>query len=94
MLPTAVVAGTLEPLIAMAEAGRGLTCVPVFTVRQKIAEGALREVLADHFEPIGKFRILWPSSRHLSPKIKAFVDFMSQNLFANEKAASAVPAAA
>jgi DNA-binding transcriptional LysR family regulator len=30
----------------------------------------------------GTFRILWPSSRQLAPKIRVFVDFMAENLFA------------
>jgi DNA-binding transcriptional LysR family regulator len=26
-------------------------------------------------------RLLWPSSRHLAPKLRAFVDFMGEKLF-------------
>ena len=25
--------------------------------------------------------VLWPSSRHLSPKLRVFVDFLAANLF-------------
>ncbi len=81
-LPTAAVASTLEPLIAMAEQGLGLTCVPRFAVRRQVAEGKLVTVLDPYFHNVGIFRVLWPSSRHQSPKIKAFVDFMARRLFA------------
>jgi DNA-binding transcriptional LysR family regulator len=39
-------------------------------------------VLDAHVEHQGTFRILWPSSRYLSPKLRVFVDFMVQHLFA------------
>lgn len=80
-LPVSSMASTLEPLVSMAEQGLGLACLPLFTIHGQIAEGRLVPVLADHIEDVGEFRILWPSSRHLSPKIRAFVAFMSENLF-------------
>ncbi len=80
-LPISSMASTLEPLISMAEAGLGLACLPLFTVGRQIAEGRLVSVLADHVEDVGEFRILWPSSRQLSPKIQALVTFMAENLF-------------
>lgn len=89
-VPVTAVASTLEPLIAMAEAGLGLTYVPLFTVRRQIAEGRLRPVLEADLRRTGVFRILWPSSRHTSPRIRTFVDFMSRRLFA-EDGASAGP---
>jgi len=80
-LPVSSLASTLEPLVSMAEQGIGLACLPLFTIRDQIAAGKLLPVLVDHIEDVGEFRILWPSSRHLSPKIQAFVKFMSENLF-------------
>jgi DNA-binding transcriptional LysR family regulator len=79
-LPISSMASTLEPLISMAEAGLGVACLPLFTVSKQIAEGKLVPVLADYVEDAGEFRILWPSSRHLSPKIQALVKFMADNL--------------
>lgn len=80
-LPVSSMASTLEPLIDMAEAGLGIACLPLFTIGRQIADGKLVPVLADHVEDVGEFRILWPSSRQLSPKIQAFVKFMADNLF-------------
>jgi DNA-binding transcriptional LysR family regulator len=80
-VPVSSMASTLEPLIGMAEEGLGLACLPLFTIGRQIADGKLVAVLDKHIEDIGEFRILWPSSRHLSPKIQAFVKFMAENLF-------------
>jgi len=80
-VPVTVVASTLEPLISLAEQGLGLICVPDFTVRRQIEAETLRFVLEPHMEAGGTFRILWPSGRNPSPKVKAFVDFMVQRLF-------------
>jgi DNA-binding transcriptional LysR family regulator len=82
-LPVAAVANTIEPLITMAESGLGITCVPDFAVRRQLADGALVQVLPGFTECTGRFRALWPSSRYLSPKVRAFVDFMGTHLFLN-----------
>ncbi len=80
-VPVSSMASTLEPLVSMAEQGLGLACLPLFTVHAQIAGGKLVPVLGDYIEDVGEFSILWPSSRHLSPKVQAFVRFMSENLF-------------
>src|ERR1700720_4361162 len=43
----------------------------------------LPAVLDDYTEPgpSGTLRVLWPSSRHLAPKLRVFVDFLAANLF-------------
>lgn len=82
-LPVTTVASILEPLIYLAETGFGITCLPNFAVSQQIADGKLRSILDDHTAETGTFRVLWPTSRYLSPKIRVFVDFMAENLFAN-----------
>jgi len=84
-LPAAAVASTLEPLIAMAEKHAGLACVPFFMVRRQLADGTLVAVLDDFLKSRRPFRILWPSSRQLSPKVKVFVAFMAERLFPREE---------
>ncbi len=80
-LPATMVANTIEPLIYLAEQGLGITCLPDFAIRGQIGQGTLVEVLARHTDHSGSFRILWPTSRHLAPKLRVFVDFMAGNLF-------------
>lgn len=81
-LPSAMVVNTIEPLIDLAEQGLGIACLPDFALRRQLADGTLVTVLADHTAHRGSFRLLWPSSRHLSPKLRVFVDFMAERLFA------------
>ncbi len=80
-LPRAAVSSAIEPLLYMAQEGLGVVCLPDFAVREQIAAGTLVPVLHDAVKHSGVFRILWPSSRHLSPKLRVFVDFMAEALF-------------
>jgi DNA-binding transcriptional LysR family regulator len=90
-LPVYAAVSTVDPLIAMAEHGLGIACVPDFAVRRQIADGSLVRVLGDHLEFSGAFRAVWPSSRQMSPKLRVFVDFMAENLFAKPVAQPTVP---
>src|SRR5260370_8242922 len=80
-LPRTAVASTIEPLIYMAEQGVGIACLPDFAIGRQLREGVLVAVLDDYADPPGTLRVLWPSSRHLSPKLRVFVDFLAANLF-------------
>jgi DNA-binding transcriptional LysR family regulator len=85
VLPSTAVLNTTEPLIALAELGAGLVCAPDFAIRRQIADGSLERVLGDHIEHQGSFRAIWPSSKHPSPKLRVFVDFMAKHLFPNSQ---------
>ena len=52
----------------------------LITTTHALPEGSLVSVLDDYQIDSGKFSILWPSSRHLLPKLRVFVDFLSQRL--------------
>lgn len=82
-LPVSSVASTLEPQLCLAEEGFGLACLPLFTVRRQLERGTLVSVLDAYIADVGAFHILWPASRHTSPKIAAFVAFMAKTLFAD-----------
>ncbi len=45
------------------------------------ARGELQRVLAGQLTHTGQFSALWPSSRQLSPKVRAFVDYIGVRLF-------------
>ena len=80
-LPRAAVANTIEPLIEMVAAGLGIACLPDFAIEEELRSGKFRVVLEQHTRHEGMFRILWPSSRHMSSKLRTFVDFMCAKLF-------------
>jgi DNA-binding transcriptional LysR family regulator len=79
-LPRTAVASTLEPLIYMAEQGLGIAYLPDFAIARQLREGLFVTVLDDYTDRSGPLRVLWPSSRHLAPKLRAFVDFLAANL--------------
>ena len=79
-LPKTAVVSTLEPLIYMAEQGLGIAYLPDFAITRQLREGVLVTVLDDYTDRSGPLRVLWPSSRHLAPKLRVFVDFLAANL--------------
>jgi DNA-binding transcriptional LysR family regulator len=79
-LPRTAVSSTCEPLIFMAEQGMGIAYLPDFAVSRQLREGVLVTVLDDYTERSGPLRVIWPSSRHLAPKLRVFVDFLAANL--------------
>ncbi|MES2056889.1 MAG: LysR family transcriptional regulator [Pseudomonadota bacterium] len=83
-LPASAIVNTIEPLIYMAEQGLGIACLPDFAIGDQLDRGSLVTLLDAHVEHEGLFRVLWPSSRHLAPKLRVFVDFMSATLFARD----------
>jgi len=61
----------------------GVTCknssiavVPTFVVGPDLRDGRLRTVLPDFAIPPHTMYALYPSARHLSPKVRSFVDFL------------------
>lgn len=79
-----LVASTMEPLIELAERGLGVMYTPTFTVRRQLLDGRLRSVLDAHLPATGSLQVLWSPSRHQSPKVRAFVDYMATHLLAEK----------
>jgi len=84
-VPVAAAASTIAPLLEMAIEGCGIACVPDFTAAPAIQGGCLKEVLSDHMEHQNVFRIVWPSNRHIAPRLRAFLDYMGAHLFAGQE---------
>ncbi|PAU76537.1 LysR substrate-binding domain-containing protein [Halomonas salipaludis] len=80
-VPASMACNTSAALMDVAVAGLGIACLPDFMVRQAIERGELVSVLDAHVEHQGTFRLLWPSSKHLAPKLRVFIDFMVETLF-------------
>ncbi|WP_454684164.1 LysR family transcriptional regulator [Ancylobacter moscoviensis] len=80
-LPEAMSATAIDPLIRLAVEGLGIACLPPFAVRDEIADGRLVSLLEEYVVEADQFSVLWPASRQLTPKVRAFVDFMAENLF-------------
>lgn len=57
--------------------GSGLIQVPRFRVEEHLHSGRLVEVLADWPSPPLPVSVLYPQHRQLSPRVKAFIDWVS-----------------
>lgn len=74
-----IVANSGIALRAPVLAGVGLTLTPTFIVGDDLRAGRLKRVLTDWETPAYSLFALYPPSRHLAPKVRAFVDFMAEN---------------
>jgi DNA-binding transcriptional LysR family regulator len=63
-------------LIVAAFAGHGLVYLPTYFVGEALQSGRLVTVLDDYMAPPYTLRALYPHNRHLSAKVRAFVDFL------------------
>lgn len=82
-ISTVLNCNNMEALSGAVLSGLGIGCLPDFLARQPLSDGRLRTVLDAHLDAPGQFHLLWPSNRHLSPKVRVFVDFLSERLFAD-----------
>ena len=80
-LPSLLHCNHVDTLLHFAESGLGIAALPDFAVRAALAAGRLQSLLEGHRQHDGAFRILWPSSRHLTPKLRAFIDFLATHVF-------------
>ena len=65
----------------LAASGRlGIVQVPRYRVGQQIADGALVELLPDKPPPDLPLSVLYPHHRHLSPRVRVFVDWLAELL--------------
>ena len=68
-------ANTGIALRTAALAGMGIACTAAFIVRDALASGALVQVLPAYTLAPRNLYALYPHSRHLSPKVRALIDF-------------------
>ena len=87
-LRTALACNNMEAVLGATVRGLGIACMPDFLVREALADGRLASVLDEHVGAGGQFKALWPSSRHLSPKVRVFVDHLSERLSASGHSAT------
>lgn len=80
-LPTSMACNSVETLRCFAQKGLGITCLPDFAIGDALKEGLLKPVLNDYVQGTGTFRVLWPASKHPSPKLRVFIDFLVEHVF-------------
>lgn len=69
-------ASTGEFLRDAAVAGQGITFLPTFIVYQEIERGALLPLFTEFTTPEVNAYVIYPQTRHLSQRVRTFVDFL------------------
>ena len=69
-----------EMLREAAAAGLGVTRQPSFIVHDALTAGRLKCVLSGHTWAESAVHVIYPETRHLSAKSRAFIDFLSARL--------------
>ncbi|KFF67675.1 LysR family transcriptional regulator [Pectobacterium brasiliense] len=80
-LPTSMVCNNIETRLCFALQGLGIAYLPDFSISEPLASGHLQPILTDYVERSGVFYVLWPASKHPSPKVRALVDFLCARVF-------------
>ncbi|WP_192248859.1 LysR family transcriptional regulator [Mesorhizobium silamurunense] len=73
-------ANEMQAVVTAALAGYGIAQIPNAIAEGLISERRLRRVLGSHTTPAGGLYVLYPSSRHLSPLVKAFIDLAAERI--------------
>ncbi len=58
--------------------GMGITCAPTFMVCRHLEAGTLVPVLTDCEWRSAQLHAVWPQTRHLSARVRAFVEFFAE----------------
>jgi DNA-binding transcriptional LysR family regulator len=74
----AVLTNHLGQVLAFVLAGGGIGAVPEVTALRLVEQGALSRVLPGWSIVGGQLTLLWPESRHPSPRLRAFIDYTTE----------------
>ena len=66
--------------VAAAEAGLGIAQIPAFVLKESMERGSLDLLLGDWFPEPSALYVVYPQHRHLSGRIRVFVDWVAQML--------------
>lgn len=75
-----LLADNAAALRAFALDGLGIAVLPDWLVRADLRSGVLQRLLADHGFPLQGVHAVYPPTRHLPSKVRAFIDFLKARL--------------
>ncbi|WP_422085187.1 LysR family transcriptional regulator [Variovorax sp.] len=61
-------------------AGMGVTCMPGFLAEPEVAAGRLKIILPAWSMAVMPISIVYPSRKHLTPKVRLFIDFVAARI--------------
>ena len=80
VLPGTLTVDNAEAYFAAALAGFGLVQVPLYTAAPHLENGELVEVLPAYRPLPSTVSVVYPHSRHLSPRVRVFADWLEETL--------------
>lgn len=69
---------------ASAVAGLGIIQCPHYRMAELIEQGVMREILRETPPPLMPVSVLYPQNRHMSPRVRVFVDWLAE-IFENAR---------
>ncbi len=66
--------------VAAVEAGLGIAQIPAFVLKESMEKGSLELLLGDWFPEPSPLHVVYPQHRHLSVKVRVFVDWVAELL--------------
>jgi DNA-binding transcriptional LysR family regulator len=75
-----MIVSDMDILRAAATAGLGVALIPAMLSVKDLRTGRLKRVLPDWNPPSTPVHVVYPSSRHLSPLVKTFVDHLLERM--------------
>ena len=72
----------MQVVVAAAIKGYGIAQLPYQVAEASFRDGRLHRVLDDYTTPAGGLYAVYPSSRHVSPLVKAFMELAGERLTA------------
>jgi DNA-binding transcriptional LysR family regulator len=75
-VPSRLITNNAEILRDAAIGGAGIALLPTFIAGPDLRSGALRSILAGYLAPQLSVCALYPPTRHVSMKVRAFIDFL------------------
>lgn len=82
-LPRNLIFNNTDAGLRAAIDGLGLAHLPVYIAEPAIKNNLLQPILTEFMVPLGSLSLIWPSNRHLSPKVRTFVDFIINEVRSN-----------
>jgi DNA-binding transcriptional LysR family regulator len=70
----------IDVVYAVATAGVGIAVLPAFRCVEDLRARRLTRVLADWNVPSTFLHVVYPSTRHISPKVKSFIDHLHAHM--------------
>lgn len=79
-VPVKLLSNNAQMELAMVKAGHGICRLPEFAMEQEMKENALEILFSDYPSPIINVYAIYPSRKHLSPKVRCFIDLMVEHM--------------